>query len=160
MGCVLNGVVEKDHDGPITMIHPSLYDFLTNKGRCTDDRFYVDTAVHAQIMVSRCLKIMNSVLGFDFCCVEERSLLNNEIVDLQGKIEKHIPEELDYACRFFTHHLLNEDELIKSALNDFLDQKFLDWIYAMSLMGCSSDVFQSLEQLAKFIQVGELCDLI
>src|SRR5262249_2743118 len=44
--------------GPIHLIHPSLFDFLTNERRCMDKRFYIDKKVSSRDLAVRCLAYM------------------------------------------------------------------------------------------------------
>jgi hypothetical protein len=58
----LHAILDIPADGsrPMRLHHPSLRDFLLNKSRCTDSRFWIDEArIHA-VLASRCIAVMTS----------------------------------------------------------------------------------------------------
>jgi hypothetical protein len=51
----------------ITICHKSLADFVTNKTRCNNTRFYVEPAVYHLKLGMLCLKLMNKTLKKNIC---------------------------------------------------------------------------------------------
>ena len=59
----------------------------------------------------------------------------------RGEAEKFVPEDLQYACRYWIQHLVRihvlffRDKQIQKQVYEFLKNKFLYWLEAVSLMG-------------------------
>src|SRR5258708_3627828 len=52
--------IPADPSRPIQIYHPSFPDFITNRKRCLDSRFYVDPPTHERQLALRCLDILNN----------------------------------------------------------------------------------------------------
>jgi hypothetical protein len=59
--------VPKDEDHPIRLHHPSFRDFLLNKQRCHDQRFWVDEKKAHAALAEGCLRLMFNGLRRDIC---------------------------------------------------------------------------------------------
>ena len=98
-------VVPDDIEDPILTFHKSFPDFLTDPERCEDRRFFVEPAVcHVQILLS-CLSLMKERLKKNICGLDDYAVLS-EVQDLFGCQKDHIGDVLEYACLFWTKHLL------------------------------------------------------
>ena len=59
----------------------------------------------------------------------------------RSEVEKYVPEDLQYACRYWIQHLgricvqFFRDKQIQEQVYEFLRNKFLYWLEAISLMG-------------------------
>ena len=96
-------------DGPeerIRAFHKSFPDFLTDPKRCKDNRFYVEPTVHhAEILLS-CLGLMKERLaGRNICQLDDYAILS-KVGDISALQKVYIGDSLEYACRFWTKHLL------------------------------------------------------
>jgi hypothetical protein len=122
--------------------HPSFHDFLTDPQRCIDSeggpdqRFYVDRFEHHRRIAISCLRCMTSALKQDICEIKDFSKSNDEVEDLQQRINDNIPRQLQYSCMHWTSHVScasPTDELI-SLLQNFFQEFFLHWLEALSLI--------------------------
>ena len=90
---------------PIRTFRKSFPDSLTDPGRCKDERFFVDPRIHHIDILFPCLDLMKKRLRKNICDLEGCPVLN-EVEDLPVRRETYIGSALEYACRFWTRHLL------------------------------------------------------
>jgi hypothetical protein len=150
MGSLLSGVTGQSVVRPL---HTSFRDFLLNKSRSSN--FYVDlTTQHHCELALAALHTMNAQLCFNICDLETFYVPNKDIADLQQRIAMHIQPELSYACRFWGKHLCNHEEGIDSAVEGFLNDKFLFWLEALSLINGYDHASRALMDLRNWAQVN------
>jgi len=133
-------LIPTSKDAPIRIFHKSFPDFLTDQKRCTDQRFFVDpSAHHAEIFLS-CLNLMVEKLKKNIYGLDDCTILS-EVKDLPDRQKDHIGDALEYACCFWTKHLLGVSsrssgvEKIQEAIDKFFPTCLLFWIEALILMG-------------------------
>ena len=127
-------------EDPICTIHKSFYDFLTDPNWCKDKRFLVEPSVHhAEILLS-CLRLMKEKLKRNICNLGDYAVLS-EVKDLSTQKKDHICGALEYACQFWTKHLLGipSDSLcvreVQATIDRFFTIHFLHWIEVLVLVG-------------------------
>jgi hypothetical protein len=135
---LLSAVLLVDDTAPVRLFHPSFPDFITDKGRCSDARFLVKrVGGHLQLAI-RCLEIMNFNLRENICDLEDPSLPNNEVTDLELRLEHAASPELRYACQYWHVHIclaaITSPELVK-CLEIFCASHLLHWVELLSLLG-------------------------
>jgi hypothetical protein len=125
---------------PVRAFHKSFPDFLTNPDRCKDKHFFVDPSVNHEELLLSCLSLMKGRLKRNICNLDDRTTLN-EVKDLPAQRIAYIGEPLEYACRFWTKHLLktpsngNGTERVQKAIEEFFMAHLLFWIEVLILMG-------------------------
>jgi hypothetical protein len=128
----LSAVILVDETAPVRLFHPSFPDFITDEGRCSDKRFLVMRVEGHLRLAIRCLEIMNAGLR------ENPSLPNNELVDLDLRLERAASPELCYACKYWHVHVrmaaVTSPELVK-LLEMFCTSHLLHWVELLSLLG-------------------------
>ena len=133
--------VPDNEDDPIRIFHPSFIHFLSDRTRCKDERFFVDTSVHHKHVLFSCLDLMKERLKKNICDLEDYAVLS-EVRDLSVRRETCIGGSLEYACRFWTRHLTSipgngpHVEQVREAINEFLTDRLLCWIEVLSIVGC------------------------
>ena len=131
--------VPDSEDGLIRVFHKSFPDFLTDRTRCKDERFFVDPAVHNEDILFSCLDLMKRRLKKNICNLDDYAVLN-EVNDLSTRRETCIGSSLEYACRFWTRHLASvpgngpHAKRIKEAVEDFFTKHLLCWIEVLSIV--------------------------
>jgi hypothetical protein len=145
-----------ENDAPIRLIHPSFLEFVTNEERCRAQHFLVKCPEgHLQLAV-RCLQIMNMQLRQDICYIGDASLLNSEILHLDGLLARVAPSELRYACKYWHIHFrsanLQSPGLIQE-LETFCMDHLLHWIELLSLLDELPTALTSMETLLSHIRV-------
>ena len=133
-------LVPTSKDVPIRTFHKSFPDFLTDPGRCTDQRFFVDPSIcHREIVLS-CLNVMKDRLKRNICDLDHYAILGG-VEDLTTCQRTHIGDALEYACQFWTNHLAKvpgsgpEVGEVQKAIENFFTTHLLFWIEVLSLMG-------------------------
>ncbi|CAE6471318.1 unnamed protein product [Rhizoctonia solani] len=125
-----------EHNQLVTTLHASFPDFMFSKER--SQGFFCDKLTHDQFLAKRCLEIMKAQLRFNICKLESSFILDDEIPDLEERVEAYISLELFYASRFWVDHLSqggapsSQFEL----LHEFLSQRLLFWMEVLNLNKC------------------------
>jgi hypothetical protein len=134
---LLSAVLLVDETAPARLFHPSFPDFITDEGRCSDKRFLVRRVEGHLRLAIRCLEIMNAGLRENICDLEDPSLPNNEVVDLNLRLEHAASPELRYACKYWHVHIrlatVTSPELVK-CLEIFCASHLLHWVELLSLL--------------------------
>jgi hypothetical protein len=133
LGSLISNVNSSDKNLPIIPLHTSFRDFLTNKDKSGDFHVGVRDA-HDQLAHS-CLNLLLDGLKFNICKLETSYLANDDVEDLNTRVDEHIPPALLYACRFWDDHLKDTDFTMDlfGKVETFFKEKFLFWLEALSL---------------------------
>jgi hypothetical protein len=154
VGCI---VLDVPNDGICAVrLHPSFQAFITDNRRCTDDRFYVDMAVHYASIPELALEAMNRLIVHNICRLEDTSLLNSEVSDMEDRIHRFVSATLLYAVRHWADHLPNvklSEGRVLEHLRAFLFQHLLHWIELSSATGQVDAALASLKTLLKWLTV-------
>ena len=133
-------LIPKIEADPIRVFHKSFPDFLTDPGRCKDERFFINPSVHHQEILLSCLGLMKERLKKNICQLDDHVSLS-DVSDLPARRKTHIGDTLEYACQFWTRHLLeipsnsHNIEEVHKAIDKFFTTQLLYWIEVLSLMG-------------------------
>ena len=88
------------------------------------------------------------------CSVPDHAL-NSEVEDLPKRIEDSgIHGALEYACRSWYKHLIitgHQTEGVVSALDDFLQGKFIFWLEVLSVLGAMGGAVHALNVTIKWL---------
>ncbi|KAL5512563.1 hypothetical protein ACEPAG_3216 [Sanghuangporus baumii] len=132
----LRSVLSYETGKSVRLHHASFADYLTSD-RSSGKAWNIDEACQKAHIAERCFDVMSETLSFNMCGVESSFLRNNEISDLQDRVQKAIPRHLDYACRFWSVHfcqVANTDDLLEK-LKTFASHRLLHWFEVLSLTG-------------------------
>jgi len=133
-------LVPDSTEGPVHVFHKSFLDFLTDPKRCTYPEFFIDPSVHHSEILLSCLNVMENRLKRNICNLDDHAILS-EVEDLPASGAACIGYTLDYACCFWTKHLMNipssssDVEEIYKAIDKFFKTGFLFWIEVLILIG-------------------------
>jgi hypothetical protein len=141
--------VPNSEDVPVRLLHLSFREFLVDPQKQGKSPFWVDEKSTHNKLASCCLKLMSRQSGLrqDMCSLVGPGVLRSEIDD--GAVASSLPPELQYACRYWTSHIIQSKEHIVDGdtTHLFLQKHLLHWLEAMSLMGDSSRCFHLLDSL-------------
>ena len=132
--------VPDSEDEPIRAFHKSFPDFLTDRARCKDERFFIDPSVHHEDILFSCLDLMKKRLKKNICDLKDYAVLS-EVEDLPARRETCIGSSLEYACRSWTRHLSNISsdgpcaKQVREAIDEFFTKRLLCWIEVLSILG-------------------------
>jgi NACHT domain len=132
----LGSVLAVSDDLQVRIFHLSFRDYFLDVHR-EDKRFCIaEREVHGSLL-DRCLKIMSTTLKMDICDKRQVDYLPNS--DDQALINKCLPEHVQYACRYWVRHFEQSEDLQHESVLSFLQDHFLHWLEALSLLGRTSD---------------------
>jgi len=139
-----------ERDGTFWIYHKSFTDFITNQERCyLDPEFYINPALHHMRIAGGCLRMMNDNLTFNMCNLEAGEEYKG--MQPQGRARNTIPPQLAYACIHWASHLVAglEDDAglngeIRQLLEPFANQRLLNWLEALSIVGRVDTAYSSL----------------
>jgi len=127
-------------DAAVQTFHKSFPDFLKDSRRCTDHQFFIDPAIHHREILLSCLSFMRERLKRNICKLDDYTILS-EVKDLPDRQKVHIGDALEYACCFWTKHLLGIPgsgsgvEEVQKAIDEFFPTCLLFWIEVLILVG-------------------------
>jgi len=154
-------LVPESTEDPIQAFHKSFPDFLMDPVRCKDKRFFIEPAVHHTEVLLSCLHLMGERLKRNICNLDDYAVLN-EVKDLPTHKKDHIGEALEYACWFWSKHLLMVPSSsshvgeVQKAIEEFFTRHLLYWIEVLSLTGNLSvgvHVINDVEQWFALVSV-------
>ena len=127
---------------PVRIFHKSFPDFLTDPGRCMDQRFFIEPSVHHREILFSCLRVMKEGLKKNICQLDNFVLLE-EVKDLSTRKAAYIGDALEYACQFWTDHLTgtitratstsHDIKEVHKRINEFFTTSLLFWMEVLSL---------------------------
>jgi NACHT domain len=150
LGSLLSNVNSSDNSLPIIPLHTSFRDFLINQDKSGD--FFVGVRDAHHQLAHSCLNLLLDPLDglkFNICKLETSYLANDNVKDLNTRIDEHIPPALLYACRFWDDHLKHIDfktDLFRK-VETLFKEKFLFWLETLSLtrnIGLAPSAFATL----------------
>jgi len=151
-------ILQEDINHPVWSFHKSFPDFIIDPNRCTNQRFHVSPPDHHSELLIGCLELMNQRLEKNMCKLPD-AVTNHEVDDLQKKVEQYIDHALQYACGSWHKHFVSLDTVpghklrITSVLHQFLEEKLLFWLEALSVLGTARGAVDALEAAAKWLEV-------
>ena len=125
---------------PVCVFHKSFPDFLMDPKRCKDRRFLVEPMVHHTEILLSCFSLMSKRLKKNICKLDDYIILS-DVKDLSAHQKEYIGDSLEYACHFWTKHLLKipsnspHIEEVHNAIKKFFTEYLLFWIEVLSLTG-------------------------
>jgi hypothetical protein len=144
-------------DSPIRLLHPSFRDFLLDEERCPDDQFRINSEKAHSNLTKCCLQLMSKSLKQDICGLGMPGILIPE-VESRHTVAAYLPEPVQYASCYWVDHLQRG----KTSLCDdngpvymFLQNHFLHWLEALSLMGKFSEGVLMIIKLQTMLSVSD-----
>lgn len=131
---------------PVQLLHLSFRDFLVDPER-REDAFWVDEKETHRRLAHHCLHVLSTSLRDNICNVSQDTVADHSFM---VEVNAHISPELQYACRFWTHHLSESsfDALGMAAFYEFLSIHLLQWLEAL----CWMRRFSESEGMIKTLQ--------
>jgi hypothetical protein len=132
--------------------HPSICTFLLDPQHCHYGRPWRAHDVPAQ----RCLQLLNRSLRKNICDIQNFTLPNSAIVNLQTQLRRCISSALRYASEHALTHLVLSgapDEHLCLELFTFCREHLLHWIELLSLHNRLAFCLQQLESAVGWCQV-------
>ncbi|TCD62240.1 hypothetical protein EIP91_007199 [Steccherinum ochraceum] len=141
---------DDDNPSPIRTLHSSFADHILEISRAHPD-FHVNAITQHGKLLERCFRVMEQYLVTDNICCLSPHVDYDDIQDLALVREKHIPKALEYACRYWTSHLveaLRSDTsvpyVLLEVLKRFCSSHLLRWINVLAVAGKLENVVPML----------------
>jgi hypothetical protein len=148
-------LVPADETKEIRIFHKSFPDFLQDRRRCTDHRFYIHAETYHGDMALRCLELMKELKRNP--CSLPPFTMNQDILNLPWLLENKLGSAVRYACSYWAKHL----ELCPSFQSNHFFQIFSSarkmlrsaplWIEVMSLENRLGEVIYSMYGLLAWL---------
>ncbi|KAE8386476.1 NACHT and WD40 domain protein [Aspergillus alliaceus] len=141
--------VPDDANLPVRLFHLSFRDFLINSETREKTPFWVNEEDTHQKLAKQCLAICHS-LTRNLCGLPSDGT-PRVYIDRQT-IDHYLSPELQYSCRYWVHHLVNSKDLTSATYDalSFLEEHFLHWVEAMSILGLASEIVEIINLLQSF----------
>ncbi|KXJ88831.1 hypothetical protein Micbo1qcDRAFT_110993, partial [Microdochium bolleyi] len=146
--------IPREDAADIRTYHLSFRDFLLDPSLSQSSPFWVNAKEAHTTLAGNCIKIMSGFLKRDMCDLRAPGAMYTSI--RQQRLDACIPQEVQYACRFWTSHAREAGK--RPAGNDemesFLSAHFLHWVEAMALLGRAHETIQAVQALETLAPAG------
>ena len=144
----LGTVLQWAEDKPICVMHPSFADFITERGRCGSDAWFIDRQLHHLRVARLCIAQLGKMLKKNMCGLKLS----------RAGWKEELPEDVIYPTRYWVDHLCNsetrgEEEVIDEILR-FLHSHFLHWIEAMTVVKKARQTIGLMIRLKEWVNVS------
>jgi hypothetical protein len=153
---VLN--IPPDRYSPVRLLHLSFREFVLDpeKQGKSEFWFWVDGTKTHEMIATRCLELMSRLnyLRENICDLEFPGKLRSEID--RKTLDNCLQPDVRYACQYWVHHLAQGGRRIRSqdTVHVFLQEHFLHWLEALSLMGKISESISMISTLQSLMTVS------
>ena len=152
-------IVPGSIEEPIQIFHKSFPDFLMDPNRCEDERFVIEPAAHHTEILLACLRLMGERLKRNVCNLDDHAVLS-EVKDLSAHKRGFVGDALEYACKFWTKHLLEIPSAphaeVHKAIDKFFTVHLLHWIEVLAItgnLGIGVDSMNDIERWHSLVSV-------
>ena len=151
-------ILQEDINSPVRPFHKSFPDFIIDPDRCTIKRFHISPSTHHSELLIGCLDLMNRTLEKNMCRLPD-AVANSDVSNLKEKFEQYVDPALQYACGSWHTHLVGGYRTlahaleITSALQRFLERKFLFWLEVLSMLGAVGNALDALRAVVDRLEV-------
>ncbi|QGA21575.1 hypothetical protein EYB26_009286 [Talaromyces marneffei] len=144
--------IPNNNERPIRIFHLSFRDFLLDSSTREKTPFWVDEKEMSIKLSNYCLSVMKNRLKKNICNLPSHGIQRRDI-DAQ-LISQHLSPELQYACRYWIHHITKILDVIIQVghVYAFLQVHFLHWMEVMCTLGLVSEVIGGINILKSTLQ--------
>ncbi|CAE6449567.1 unnamed protein product [Rhizoctonia solani] len=161
----------------VTPLHVSFPEYMLDPAR--SKQYNCNFNAQSQTMTQLCFGCIRSAdPQFNICQLESSCIPDEQVEDLDLRINRTISTELFYACRYWAHHLYNANgaTILNNPLEDFLSNRLLLWLEVLNLKktvrfvgksinlaeiwckrnGCTSDLIELAHDCWRFASIFAL----
>ena len=147
--------IPNDSDTPIRTLHLSFSEFLLSD-QLQLEPFGINGQVTHRMLLSKCLQLLSRPEGLqkNLCKLEYPGKPRREID--QTTINNRLSSAFQYACRYWVQHIKHGKVEIhdQDDVHTFLQEHFLHWLEAMSLMNRLAEVIEQIRVLQSLVSVS------
>ncbi|KAM0438507.1 hypothetical protein ACHAPT_001256 [Fusarium lateritium] len=144
---------------PVRTLHLSFHDFLVDREMHESDLFWIDEQQMHSRIATKCLDVLCSGehLKQDICDLGWPGTRRQDID--QRDINLRLPDQVRYACLYWTHHLKASGLLINDSHPSFsfLNDYFPFWLEALALLGEVHECGSMIIALQSIVDVSQFC---
>ncbi|KAF8703619.1 WD40 repeat-like protein, partial [Rhizoctonia solani] len=139
-------IIQSEENCPTSVLELSFSDFVFDRN--WPEPRLCDVVVQNQLLAERCFFVMEKELRFNICDIESSFIPDQQLEDLEGRIEKNISPSLAYACRSWGTHLAlaAPSVVLEALLEQFIRFSLLFWLEVINLR---QEVQTGIESLVK-----------
>lgn len=146
----------------VYFVHQSARDYLLGSGQSRvfllGEKGRCPARMHYEVVL-RCLESMSKNLRRDLCQLKHPGSILSDCDEL---IKRNLPPAIRYASRYWVEHLQKSYELGYSRAEEantrkicrFVEEKFLYWMEALTVIGESRSVISLIETLHSLLRVS------
>jgi hypothetical protein len=145
----------------VTTLHASFPEFMFDESR--SNTYHCDAVARNHSLVQLCFdRIKDAKPQFNICGLESSYVLDEEVPDLERRVQKAISAELFSACRYWAAHLqpLPGSAELNKGLEEFLSKRLLLWMEVMNLKKHMSAGVVMIQLTEEWGMVSTLMDRI
>jgi hypothetical protein len=126
-------------DGVVRPLHQSFPDFVREQGGAVHPELTIHADLAHKNMVERCIYQLNKLLKLNICHIQDPSLYNVEVPDLEILLRQYVTAALCYSCCFWITHWLEHIRAagaraqVPHGLDVFCAEHLLHWMELLSL---------------------------
>ena len=147
--------VPNEDSREIRIFHKSFPDFLQDRDRCPDPKFFIDPPAHHRDIALDCLELLKKLKSNP--CNLPDFVMNRDVADLPKLLEDKVGGATRYACGYWTMHVRSSPttddyaiQLIPS-VTKFFEKDVVPWIEVMSLENRLESVIHSIYNLLDWL---------
>ena len=147
--------VQAGLEGLVAPFHASFPDYLFDKHR--SGGFHCVMTSHSEVLANSCFNLMKTQLKFNICKLESSFVFDENVSDLQERIQNNISPALLYACRYWGEHLQQGKfaDTSRKGFADFLTHRLLFWMEVLNLKQHLAIGTRILRQVQNWLKVSE-----
>ncbi|KAI9172737.1 Vegetative incompatibility protein [Paramyrothecium foliicola] len=135
---------------PLRLLHKSFSDYLLTQEDFESGKHRVDSADIHGLLVTKCIQRMSAMLKQDICDIRELDA-TPDMTSKEAR-DRHIPDDLKYACLYWVYHLEVSEQPPGNRIYTFLLEHFLHWLEVLSLLGHISNGVQAVRILFSLLK--------
>ena len=150
-------LVPNEDSKEIRVFHKSFPDFLQDRDRCSDQKFFIDSPIHHGDLALNCLELLKK-LRPDPCDLPD-FVMNRDVPNRSELLDGKVGGGTRYACGYWAMHVWSSpttgdhaDQLVSST-TEFFNKNVVPWIEVMSLEGRLESVIHSIYNLLDWLGV-------
>ncbi|KAG8754934.1 hypothetical protein FRC11_006350, partial [Ceratobasidium sp. 423] len=150
----LRSVLHQSETGLVSTLHASFLDFMFNHER--SGAYFFNIAEHNKILAKRCFLATKEQLRFNMCALESSFVPDDQVGNIQGRVQERISPTLAYVCCYWASHhaLASKSDHLLAMLEEFICRRLLFWMEVLNLRREMNMGAESLLKVKRWLNTG------